>query len=241
MRDPYEVLGVPRTATDEEVKKAYRKLSRIYHPDANVNNPNRDQAEERFKEIQQAYRQIMNKETGTGQQGYYNGSTYGGNPFGGNPYGSNPFGGNPFGGFYGFYGGRNNTGQESQEDMYLRAAEQYLANAMYDQAIQVLGGITNHSARWHYLYAVASYGKGDRDAAVEHLLQAVNMEPQNLEYREAYRRVQEGNDWYINRGTAYGMPMMTGKIDCIKCCALNMMCNFCLGGGYGCLGMPIFC
>ena len=46
MRDPYEVLGLERVASEEEVKKAYRKLSRIYHPDANVNNPNKDQAEE---------------------------------------------------------------------------------------------------------------------------------------------------------------------------------------------------
>ena len=54
MRDPYEVLGVPRGASDEDIKKAYRKLSRKYHPDANVNNPYKAQAEERFKEIQQA-------------------------------------------------------------------------------------------------------------------------------------------------------------------------------------------
>ena len=58
-RDPYSVLGVTRGATDREIKKAYRTLSRKYHPDANINNPNKDQAEEMFKEIQQAYQQIM--------------------------------------------------------------------------------------------------------------------------------------------------------------------------------------
>ena len=57
MLDPYSVLGVSRNATDEEIKKAYRKLSRKYHPDANINNPNKDQAEEKFKELQQAYEQ----------------------------------------------------------------------------------------------------------------------------------------------------------------------------------------
>ena len=46
MSDPYQVLGVPRGATEEEIKKAYRALSRKYHPDANVNNPNKAQAEE---------------------------------------------------------------------------------------------------------------------------------------------------------------------------------------------------
>ena len=59
MRDPYQVLGVSRDASDEEIKKAYRALSRKYHPDANVNNPNKEQAEEKFKEIQQAYQRIM--------------------------------------------------------------------------------------------------------------------------------------------------------------------------------------
>ena len=54
MRDPYQVLGVSRGASDEEIKKAYRSLSRKYHPDANVNNPNKDAAEEKFKQVQQA-------------------------------------------------------------------------------------------------------------------------------------------------------------------------------------------
>ena len=46
MQDPYSILGVSRDASDEDIKKAYRKLSRIYHPDANINNPNKDQAEQ---------------------------------------------------------------------------------------------------------------------------------------------------------------------------------------------------
>ena len=66
MRDPYTVLGVSRNATEEEIKKAYKTLSRKYHPDANINNPNKDQAEEMFKEIQQAYQQIMKERTGGG-------------------------------------------------------------------------------------------------------------------------------------------------------------------------------
>lgn len=58
MSDPYRVLGVSRDASEDEIKKAYRTLSRKYHPDANVNNPHKDQAEEKFKEVQQAYDQI---------------------------------------------------------------------------------------------------------------------------------------------------------------------------------------
>ena len=54
MADPYKILGVSRDASDEEIKKAYRALSRKYHPDANINNPNKAQAEEMFKTVQQA-------------------------------------------------------------------------------------------------------------------------------------------------------------------------------------------
>ena len=42
MNDPYSVLGISRGATDDEIKKAYRALSRKYHPDANINNPNKE-------------------------------------------------------------------------------------------------------------------------------------------------------------------------------------------------------
>ena len=59
MTDPYSVLGVSRDASDDEIKKAYRNLSRKYHPDANINNPNKAEAEEKFKQVQQAYKQII--------------------------------------------------------------------------------------------------------------------------------------------------------------------------------------
>ena len=59
MFDPYEILEISRNATDEEIKKAYRRLSRKYHPDANINNPDKDQAEEKFKQVQQAYEKVM--------------------------------------------------------------------------------------------------------------------------------------------------------------------------------------
>ena len=87
MTDPYQVLGISPNATDDEVKKAYKELSRKYHPDAYVNNPLANLAEDKFKEVQEAYTQIMNSRAGggsgysqgysggygSGQQGYSNG------------------------------------------------------------------------------------------------------------------------------------------------------------------------
>ena len=66
MRDPYSVLGVSPNASDEEVKKAYRELARKYHPDNYQNNPLADLAEEKMKEINEAYETITKQRSGGG-------------------------------------------------------------------------------------------------------------------------------------------------------------------------------
>ena len=69
VNNPYEVLGVPRNASNDEIKKAYRQLCKKYHPDSYVDNPLADLAEEKFKEVQAAYEQIM-KERESGGYSY---------------------------------------------------------------------------------------------------------------------------------------------------------------------------
>jgi hypothetical protein len=72
MRDPYAVLDVPPSASDEEIKKAYRELARKYHPDNYHNNPLADLAQEKMKEINEAYEAILKERSGSGW-----GSSYG--------------------------------------------------------------------------------------------------------------------------------------------------------------------
>ena len=97
MRDPYQVLGVPSTATDEEVKKAYRNLAKKYHPDNYHDDPLADLAQEKMKEINEAYEEIQNQRkrgasgSGYGAYGGSYGGSYGG--YGANGYGANGYGG----------------------------------------------------------------------------------------------------------------------------------------------------
>ena len=74
--DPYKVLGVSETASDEEVRSAYLKLVKQYHPDKYVNNPLADLATEKLKEINEAYDTITAQRAGR-KSGSGSGSSYG--------------------------------------------------------------------------------------------------------------------------------------------------------------------
>lgn len=234
MKNPYAVLGISENASEEEIKKAYRALSRKYHPDANVNNPNKDQAEEKFKEIQQAYQQIMyerehgagsyDRRNGGGSSGY--GGSYGSGGYGG--YGG--FGG--FGGFggYGDFGGYGSSGQSgAQEDSRLRAAENYIRNHCFTEALHVLSEIDQRDGRWYYLSAMANSGQGNNVLAKEHARKAVELDPDNMVYRQLLSRMENGGAWYQSMGENYGNPMSAGGDWCMKLCMLNMFCNCCCG------------
>ncbi|MGN1376884.1 MAG: DnaJ domain-containing protein [Dorea sp.] len=242
MTDPYSVLGVSQTASDEEIKKAYRKLSRQYHPDANINNPNKDQAEAKFKEVQQAYQQIMHeREYGTsgayGNQGGY-GSQGGSAGSHGNYGGYGDFGGyGPFRGFYGQY--RQQSGSQAsdnEEDLHMKAAANFINSGHYQEALNLLNGIREHNARWYYYSALANSGVGNNVIALQHAKEALRLEPNNPEYQMLVRRFESGGSWYQQRQDPYETTFTTGSDCCMKLCLANIICNLCCGSGLCCGG-----
>ena len=209
MIDPYSILGISRDASDEEVKKAYRKMSRKYHPDANIDNPNKEQAEEKFKQVQQAYEQIM-KEREQGA-GYGN-------------YGSNNYGG--FGGF----SGQADSGYQDEESMRRQAAANYIQSGHYREAMNVLQSLSQRNGQWYYLSAMANVGLGNDIIALEQARQAMEMEPENIQYVTLVRRLETGNIWYEDIHHSYDTPGEADGGFCMKLCLTYALCNCCMNG-----------
>ena len=222
-KNPYDVLGVTVNASDDEIKRAYRDLTRKYHPDANVNNPLADLAEEKFKEVQEAYDTIM-KERAAGNRGGsqgYSGYGYGNNR--GNSYG------NSYG--YGNYGYGQNSGNYQQQSTEIQAVYNFINNRRFQDALNVLGRMQNRNAQWYYLSAIANNGIGNNILARDHAAQAVNMEPNNLQYRQLLNQLSWNTQRY--QGNPYGgygnqQSCGTGNL----CCDLWMMDTLCecMGG-----------
>ena len=208
-KNPYDVLGVSPNASDDEIKRVYRDLTRKYHPDANVNNPLADLAEEKFKEVQEAYDIIMRERAN-----------------GGNSYGNNYGYGSSESYSYGnqSYGNQNSSYGYGTMDPKLQAAANYINSRRYREAINTLDQVQQRSAMWYYLSGCANAGIGNQILARDHAAQAVNMEPNNMQFRQLLNQLDFNSRRYQN--SPYGGGYAPGGQN--SCGTGNMCCDLCL-------------
>ena len=219
MKDPYQILGVPETASDEEIKKAYRELARKYHPDNYHDNPLEDLAQEKMKEINAAYEQIT-KERSSGRRSS-SGSAYGGG-------GSSSYGGySGYGGSYGGYSGYSGSRSYSSESSVLRQVRIAINTGNISRAEALLANYSDHNAEWNFLKGAVCYRRGWMDEALRYYRTAVQMDPTNAEYRQALDYMEGTEDTAYHPGGNFG-TLCTGSPCATLCCAWAL----CNGGGY---------
>lgn len=188
-RDPYEVLGVSRNASEEEIKKAYKELVKKYHPDQYQESPLSDVAEEKMAEINEAYDTIINERRNNGSY-YNNGSNYSG---------------------VNYYDIRRliQTGDVTRADNMLSSVP---AN--------------ERNAEWYFLKGSVCYTRGWLNEAYQNFTTAVNMAPQNVEYRSALNQMEQQRNGYM-AGNPMGMNANRSDADRMCNCCSNLICADC--------------
>ncbi|MBQ7921946.1 MAG: J domain-containing protein [Clostridia bacterium] len=202
MKDPYSVLGVSRDATEDEIKKAYRELARKYHPDNYAGTNLAEVAEEKMKEINEAY-DFVQKE----RQGQTSGSSYGGS-----------------GSTYSSYSSSGTTSFAEIREM--------IRNGRYVEAELKIDATPagDRGAEWNYLKGCLLVQRGYYYDALKYIEVACYLDPNNAEYREAKNRMNVrsssyGSPYRMNRGQ--GDTDMCGL--CTKLLCADMFCECCGG------------
>ena len=223
MQDPYRTLGISPSASEDEIKKAYRALAKKYHPDVNNGSPD---AEARMKEINEAYSAIMKMRR--------EGTTWNGGGAGGSGYGG--YAG--YGGYSGYGGyGRPGAGYGgASTNPHLQTARTYISQGRFQEAFSVLESVRERTAEWYYLSSQAAQGMGNRIAALNYARQAVSLDPNSFEYRVLLSQLEASANYYENGGATRGFNMPGGLCHnpILSCCAanilINLLCGCCCGG-----------
>ena len=196
MNDPYKILGVSPTATDDEIKTAYRALARKYHPDKYRDTDLSEMAGEKMKEINAAYDEIQKIRAGkaTGQGGGY-GSGYGGQT----------------------YGQAHHSG-----DPYI-TARQLINLRRVAEAAQVLSTVpeADRGAEWHFLMGCIAVNRGHFVDAQHFFDTACGMDPTNAEYQDARERLKNrGNGFGSGQSSRAGCSVcdICTALVCADCC-----------------------
>ena len=201
MKDPYEVLGVSRTASDNEIKTAYRELVKKYHPDNYANNPLADLASEKMKEINEAYDAITkSRSAGSGSA---------------RPGGSYQSGHQSYNGY--------RSGSSNSAYAQVRA---YINSNQLDAAESLLDTAADRDGEWYYLKGTIAYRRGWLDEARQHYQTACAMMPGNFEYQNALRTVQGGYTPY-RQSSFQGSDMDAACNLCNTLLCLNCLCGGC--------------
>ena len=209
--DPYKVLDISPSATDDEVKSAYRELARKYHPDNYVNNPLADLAQEKMQQINEAYDTIMKERRsgGSSQSGGYQNSSYQGG------YQSGGYG----------YAGQSAGYRGANANIYNQVRNSINVGNI-SMAKGLLNRVSDRDAEWHFLRSNICYRKGWFDEAMQEINQACAMEPNNFEYQ----RMKQ----VLGQSAQYGGYRPMQNNDAMDCCTqllcLNCLCD-CMGSG----------
>lgn len=206
MKNPYEVLGINEGASDDEIKRAYREQVKKYHPDQYQDNPLSKLAEDKLREVNEAYEYLTGKggKTTRSSNGWSGSSSYAG-------------------------GGRG-TGEGSFRQIRL-----YINSGNIAAAEEMLEAMQDKSAEWFYLRGLIFMKKGWYNEAIMNIRQACNMDPSNYEYRDALNRINTNNNMYrgnaYNKGYGAG-PSFCDMCMCAWCS--DSMCECCGGDLIGC-------
>lgn len=199
--NPYEVLGVKPGASQEEIKSAYRKLVKQYHPDQYVNNPLKDLAQEKLAEINKAYDMLKN---GAGNSSYNSSSN----------------------GYNSSYNNSSNT--YSNNTAIYAEVRSLIQMRNISMAESKLNAIKDRDAEWYYLYGSVMMAKGWFESAYNNIQRACAMDPNNFEYRQALNQLQARSRGYGQTYRTSTGNMDTCDC-CINLWCLDSICE-CFGG-----------
>ncbi|MEW9094410.1 MAG: DnaJ domain-containing protein [Clostridiaceae bacterium] len=208
MGNPYEILGIREGSSKEDIKKAYRELAKKYHPDQYGDNPLRNLAEEKMREINEAYDYLMkNTSDYNSYSNDYNNTNYNNN------------------------NSNNNYSHQRNDAVNFHSIRMDIQLGRLREAEEKLLNMSLKNAEWNYLMGIINLKKGWYDAANNYLRTACSMEPRNTEYRDTFNRINNMNNTYRQpyRNSRYG-----NDSDLCNFCAtlwfLDCCCECCCGG-----------